>query len=96
MNCYLLHATYPILSLSEFARPLCLSVPAIPFSLSGCAVAGAGRLIFTGMIRVAILGCILGDLVWFEAGRRRGKKFLQLLCAWNRTLHPPKTRGPAQ
>jgi len=30
---------------------------------------------------VAILGCLLGDLVWFEAGRVYGKRVLRLLCA---------------
>jgi membrane protein DedA with SNARE-associated domain/rhodanese-related sulfurtransferase len=81
MNYYLAHTTYPILFLSVFARQLCLPVPAILFLLSGGALAGAGRLSFTGILVVAILGCLLGDLVWFEAGRLRGKRVLRLLCA---------------
>jgi membrane protein DedA with SNARE-associated domain/rhodanese-related sulfurtransferase len=82
MNYYLLHTTYPILFLSVFARQLCLPVPAILFLLSGGALAGTGRLSFTGILLVAILGCLLGDLVWFEAGRLRGKRVLKLLCAF--------------
>lgn len=81
MNYYLLHTTYPILFLSVFARQLCLPVPAILFFLAGGALAGTGRLSFTGILVVAILGCLLGDLVWFEAGRLRGKRVLRLLCA---------------
>ncbi len=30
---------------------------------------------------VAVLGCLWADLVWFEAGRLRGKRVLRLLCA---------------
>ncbi len=81
MNYYLAHTTYPILFLSVFARQLCLPVPAILFLLAGGALAGGGRLSFTGILLVAILGCLLGDLVWFEAGRLRGKRVLRLLCA---------------
>ncbi len=81
MNYYLIHTTYPILLLSVFARQLCLPVPAILFLLSAGAIAGAGRLSFTGIMVVAILGSLLGDLVWFEAGRRSGKRVLRLLCA---------------
>ena len=81
MSFYLLHTTYLILFLSVFARQLCLPVPAILFLLSGGALAGAGRLSFVGILLVAVLGCLLGDLVWFEAGRLRGKRVLRLLCA---------------
>jgi membrane protein DedA with SNARE-associated domain/rhodanese-related sulfurtransferase len=82
MNYYLIHTTYPILFLSVFARQLCLPVPAIFFLLAGGALAGAGRLSFTGILLVAILGCLLGDLVWFEAGRLRGKRVLKMLCVF--------------
>ena len=81
VNYYLIHTTYPILFLSVFARQLCLPVPAILFLLSGGALAGTGRLSFTAILLVAVLGCLLADLVWFEAGRLRGMRVLRLLCA---------------
>jgi len=81
MSFYLLHTTYLILFLSVFARQLCLPVPAVLFLLSGGALAGTGRLSFVGILLVAVLGCLLGDLVWFEAGRLHGKRVLRLLCA---------------
>lgn len=80
MNFYLLHTTYPIVFFSVFARQLCLPVPAILFLLAGGALAGAGRLSLTGILVVAVMGCLLGDWIWFEAGRRRGKRVLKLLC----------------
>ncbi len=31
---------------------------------------------------MAVLGCLLADLVWFDAGRLGGKRVLKLLCAF--------------
>ena len=81
MSYYLSHITYPILFVAVLARQLCLPVPALLFLLTGGALAGAGKLNFVGVLMVAALGCLLADLVWFEAGRLRGKRVLRLLCA---------------
>jgi membrane protein DedA with SNARE-associated domain/rhodanese-related sulfurtransferase len=35
---------------------------------------------FAVVLLAAVLGCVLADLVWFEAGRLRGKRVLRLLC----------------
>jgi membrane protein DedA with SNARE-associated domain len=81
MNYYLLHTTYPILFLSVFARQPSLPVPALLFLISAGALVSANKLSFAGILSVAVLGCLLGDLMWFEAGRLRGKRVLRLLCA---------------
>jgi membrane protein DedA with SNARE-associated domain/rhodanese-related sulfurtransferase len=81
MSYYLIHTTYPILFLAVLARQLCLPVPALLFLLSGGALAGSGHLSFAGVLLAAVLGCLLADLVWFEAGRLRGKRVLRLLAA---------------
>ncbi|MDT7816144.1 MAG: hypothetical protein QOJ42_6060 [Acidobacteriaceae bacterium] len=81
MNYYVVHTTYPILFVAVFARQLCIPVPAILFLLSAGALAGSGKLNYGGVLAVAVLGCVLADLVWFEAGRLRGKRVLRLLCA---------------
>jgi membrane protein DedA with SNARE-associated domain/rhodanese-related sulfurtransferase len=80
MSYYLVHTTYPILFLAVLARQLCLPVPALLFLLSGGALAGSGHLSFAGVLLAAVLGCVLADLFWFEAGRLRGKRVLRLLC----------------
>jgi len=80
MDYYLIHTTYPILFVAVLARQLCLPIPAILFLLSGGALAGSGKLNLIGVLLAAILGCVLADLVWFEAGRLRGKRVLRLLC----------------
>jgi membrane protein DedA with SNARE-associated domain/rhodanese-related sulfurtransferase len=81
LSYYLVHITYPILFLAVLARQLCLPIPAMLFLLSAGALAGSGKLSYTGIILAAVLGCVLADLVWFEAGRLRGKRVLRLLCA---------------
>jgi membrane protein DedA with SNARE-associated domain/rhodanese-related sulfurtransferase len=102
MGYYLIHTTYPILFVSVFAEQLCLPVPAVLFLLAGGAMAGSGQLSFTGIMLVAILGSLLADLIWYEAGRRCGKRVLRLLCALasdpSRCIRDSKTvfakRGP--
>ncbi len=80
VNYYLAHTTYPIIFIAVLARQLCLPVPAILFLLTGGALAGSGKLSYGGILLVAILGCVLADLVWFEAGRACGRRVLRLLC----------------
>ncbi len=81
MHYYLDHITYPIIFISVLARQLCLPVPAILFLLSAGALAGSGRLSFTGILLMAVLGCVLADLTWFEAGRIGGKRIIRVLCS---------------
>ncbi len=78
---YLIHTTYLVLFVAVLARQLCLPIPAILFLLSGGALAASGKLSYVGITLAAVLGCVLADLVWFEAGRLRGKRVLRLLCA---------------
>ena len=78
---YLVHTTYPIVFVAVLARQLCLPIPGVLFLLSGGALAGSGKLSYAGIGVAAVLGCVLADLVWFEAGRLRGKRVLRLLCA---------------
>jgi len=80
MGYYLIHTTYPILFVAVLARQLCLPVPALLFLLSAGALAGSGKLSLVGILLAAVLGCVLADQVWFEAGRLRGKRVLRLLC----------------
>lgn len=81
MSYYLIHTTYLVLFVAVLARQLCLPIPAILFLLSGGALAASGKLSVTGITLAAVLGCVLADLAWYEAGRLRGKRILRLLCA---------------
>ena|ERR1700678_2543143 len=64
-----LSITYLILWAAVFARQICLPVPANLFLLTAGALARGGGLNMSLVLCVGVLGCIAGDLVWFEAGR---------------------------
>ncbi len=81
MSYYLVHTTYLILFVAVFARQLCIPIPALLFLLSAGALSASGKLSYPGILAISILGCVLADLIWFEAGRRREKQVLRLLCA---------------
>ena len=69
---YLARHGYPVVFVSVFARQLCLPIPAILFLLAAGALAGNGKLSLALVIVLGVIGCVLADLVWFEAGRLRG------------------------
>ena len=73
MSYYLAHITYPILFVAVLAQ-LCLPVPA-SFALRRSPGWRRQAELHWGT-GVAVLGCVLADLVWFEAGRLRGKRVL--------------------
>ena len=63
-----------------FAEQIGLPLPAIPILLAAGALAGAGKIDLTGAIVLSVIACLAGDLIWYELGRRRGRRALNLLC----------------
>lgn len=55
-------------------------VPAVPTMLVAGALAAGGGPSAPVVIAVAVLGSMLGDLIWYVAGRIYGLRVLQLLC----------------
>lgn len=55
-------------------------VPAVPTLVVAGALAAAGRLPLAGIVAATLLGCLLGDLVWYLAGRRYGAGVMRTLC----------------
>jgi membrane protein DedA with SNARE-associated domain/rhodanese-related sulfurtransferase len=76
---YLARHGYSVLFAAVFARQLCLPVPALLFLMAGGALAGNGRLNLALVIGLGVIGCVLADLVWFEAGRRRGDEVVHFV-----------------
>lgn len=62
------------------AEQIGLPVPAVPFLIAAGALAAAGHLDMAVAAVAAILASLLGDQVWFELGRRRGRQVLGWLC----------------
>jgi membrane protein DedA with SNARE-associated domain/rhodanese-related sulfurtransferase len=78
-----LSMTYLILWAAVFGRQICLPVPANLFLLTAGALARGGGLNMSLILCVGILGCLAGDLVWFEAGRHWGSQIMRILCAFS-------------
>jgi membrane protein DedA with SNARE-associated domain len=79
--------TYLILGAAVFARQVCLPVPAVLFLLAAGALARGGELNVGLVVGVGILGCLAGDLVWFEAGPRWGNQIIRMLCVFSNDPH---------
>jgi membrane protein DedA with SNARE-associated domain/rhodanese-related sulfurtransferase len=63
-----------------FAEQIGLPLPAVPVLLAAGALAGAGKMDLTIAILLSVIACLAGDLIWYELGRRRGRRTLNLLC----------------
>ncbi len=77
---FLVRHGYTVLFAWVFAEQIGLPLPSAPLLLAAGALAGTGRLnlLFAGGLAVA--AALLSDVLWYEMGRRRGVKVLQLLC----------------
>jgi membrane protein DedA with SNARE-associated domain/rhodanese-related sulfurtransferase len=63
-----------------FAEQIGLPLPAVPILFAAGALAGAGKMDLTGAIVLTVMACMAGDLIWYELGRRQGRRALNLLC----------------
>src|SRR6202158_5795180 len=77
---FLLHHGYVVLLAWLFAEQIGLPVPSLPILLAAGALAGTGRFSFAGSIFLSVFASLLADSIWYELGRVRGIKILQLLC----------------
>ena len=62
------------------AEQVGLPIPAAPILLAAGALAGIGKLSLAYVMAIAVMACLIGDLIWFELGRTRGSSILRLLC----------------
>ncbi len=57
-----------------------LPLPAIPTLVIAGALAADGKLSALALFGVAFIGCVIGDTLWYVAGRRYGRRVMRLLC----------------
>ena len=65
---------------ATLATRLGAPVPAVPFLIVAGGLTVGGQVSFVAVVVAAVLGNILGDGVWFLAGRRWGYRVMRLLC----------------
>src|SRR5260370_7968259 len=63
-----------------FTEQIGLPVLTVPLLLAAGALAGAGRLSFFASLFFCILAAVTADTIWYQLGRLKGIKILQLLC----------------
>ena len=63
-----------------FVEQAGLPVPSGPLLLAVGALSGMQRMNLGVAVTIAACACIAGDSMWYEIGRRKGVRVLQLLC----------------
>jgi membrane protein DedA with SNARE-associated domain len=77
---FLLHHGYMVLLAWVFAEQLGLPLPSMPLLLAAGALAGTGHLSFFASLFYAMLAAVTADSIWYQMGRRKGIRVLQLIC----------------
>src|SRR5215472_5488182 len=77
---FLLHHGYVVLLAWVFLEQIGLPVPSIPILLAAGALAGTHHMNLFAALVTAVLACAIADTIWFQLGRIKGIKILQLLC----------------
>lgn len=68
-----------VLFLAILAEQIGLPIPAAPLLVAAGALAADGGLSPASAIGIAIVACLLGDVIWFYAGRQRGSGMLKFV-----------------
>lgn len=71
---------YPLIFATVLLEQLGLPLPSLPILMAGGALVGLGHLNLVAAFLVTVIAALLGDLVWYELGRRRGARILGTLC----------------
>ena len=69
-----------VVFLATLAARIGFPVPAVPFLIVAGGLSVDGQVSFVAITLAALLGNILGDGLWFLAGRRWGYRVMRLLC----------------
>jgi len=77
---FLVRHGYTVVFAWVFFEQVGLPLPAVPVLLAAGALAGAGRLSLLAVVGLALAASLISDLIWYQIGRLRGGKVLNLLC----------------
>jgi membrane protein DedA with SNARE-associated domain len=76
----LLHHGYLLLAVWVFLEQIGLPLPSLPLLLAAGALSGMGHMNFAMAVLACALPTLVADVVWYELGRRKGLRVVQLLC----------------
>ena len=69
-----------VLFLIVLAKQIGLPIPAVPVLIAAGALVGTGQMVLGVAVGTAVFAALLGDQLWYELGRRRGRRVLNWLC----------------
>ena len=76
----LIQRGYAIIFFIVLGEQLGLPIPGGLLLLVAGAIAAGGQLDLAGIFLVAILACLLSDIIWYTIGRRKGSAILPFIC----------------
>jgi membrane protein DedA with SNARE-associated domain len=76
----LVHYGYALLVATVFVEQIGVPIPAAPMLVAAGALVGSGRLSFALVLLLSTAGAVFADAIWYELGRRKGTRILELLC----------------
>jgi membrane protein DedA with SNARE-associated domain/rhodanese-related sulfurtransferase len=76
----LVHHGPGVLFAAVFVEQLGLPVPAAPVLVAAGALAATNQMNELAALAAAVLAAVLADLLWFQIGRARGDRIMNLLC----------------
>jgi membrane protein DedA with SNARE-associated domain len=77
---FLVRHGYVVLLGWVFVQQLGLPIPSLPLLLAAGALAGTGRMNIIVALAITVFAAVCADSLWFQLGRVRGIRILQLLC----------------
>lgn len=77
---FLLRHGYAVLFIWVLAEQIGAPVPAAPLLLAAGVLAGERSLNFIAAFILAVVACLISDLIWYLIGRYKGGSVLSLLC----------------
>src|SRR4030042_2536932 len=77
---FLLQHGYLVLFIAVFLEQFGVPVPSAPVLLSAGALSAHGSLAYPVVFFLTVAAALLGDVAWYELGRRRGRRVLHFIC----------------
>ncbi len=77
---FILHHGYAVLAVWVFAEQFGFPISSIPILLAAGALAGSGNLALAGVLSFPVAGSMLADSIWYEIGRYKGSRVLNVIC----------------
>jgi membrane protein DedA with SNARE-associated domain len=77
---FLIQHGYTTLFIWVLAETTGLPLPSVPLFITMGALAGAGQLNLFFCIGLGVCAALVGDIIWYMVGRKRGNKVLSWLC----------------